>query len=288
MPQEHHHHHHHHHTKDKNKKRHVVDWLLVLVLAAGLFTMAAVFYFRYAVYSQNVMSEAVASSEYYEEQYSKFEQELGLFLSAISVPEDVINEDQGLREWYYFELRKKTLTEDRAGFFEESIHEKIEEPVRQYLTENQITLSEEAELGFENMLSSLEKNLAMEIDHPDIRSWNEERTQFFSESELILQLSALAAVCAILLLFFIQHYLYRGVHYTGIGFIIGGLLSAAYILTQYLLPSGEGAAPAGLGSISIFRQSVLFQGMLIPAAMLGAGILLLIAERLWRQYGKKS
>ena len=80
------------------------------------------------------MSEAVNSSDYYERQYQRFEQELKLFLGAIAVPTSVVEEDQSLQEWYFFELRKKVLVEDRKGAFEESVRDKIEGPIRIHMT----------------------------------------------------------------------------------------------------------------------------------------------------------
>ena len=274
---------HHRHHSNRHLKRHILDWLLVLVIALGSFLIAVNGYYRYGVYSQTIMSESVSESEYYDEQYDKFEQELNLFLDAIGVPAEVVNEGQDLRSWYSFELRKKVLTEDKEGAFSDGIRDKIEMPVRTYLYENNILLSDEAELGFANMLQSLEANLTEEINHPDIQRWYAEREAFEADTGLSTFLGAAAAVLAAVILFLIQHYWYRAVYYTGTGVLCGGLMSAAYIL--YLrFGAGTGEADGTLQSLSIYHAKVLETGCLIAALCIGLGIFLMIAERVIRRY----
>ena len=276
----------HHHTEHKNSKRHVIDYLLVLVIGASLFSLCTIFYYRYAVYARNVMSESVSASEYYEEQYDKFENELDLFLSAIGVPAEVVSDGQDLQSWYYFELRKKVLTEGREGSFEESVRDKIETPVRTYLSENNIGLSEEAEAGFENMLQSLENNLSEEISHPDIQVWNTERESFAQKSAVPTGAAALAAAAATVLLFLIQHYKYRAVHYMGLGIALGGAGGIAYVLYQYQRLHAA-AADGGLRSIQLFTKNISVTGVMIPAAVFAVGLLLIAGESLLRQYQKR-
>lgn len=271
------------HHFDRHKKRHLLDWLLMLVLALSSFLLAGTAYYRYAVYSQNIMSEAVGGSEYYDAQYGKFEQELNLFLGAIGVPEEVVSRDQGLRDWYSFELRKKVLTEDQEGAFSEGIKNKIELPVRTWLSENNIQLSEEAELGFSNMLSSLETSLTEELNHPDIGRWYEEKAAFLAEYGKTVLPAAAAFILSVVLLVLIQHFRYRAFHYMGSGMILGGLMSAAYVIYMHFSFRGEEAAEK-LASLSLYEEKVLAAGLMIALLQIGTGIFLLIAERIVRRY----
>lgn len=261
----------------KNKKRHVIDFFLALTLCAGVFLLGRDFYYRYAVYSQSLMSEAVSDSSYYDEQYDLFSRELNLFLSAIGVPPEVVTENEDLRDWYYFELRKKTLIEDQEGFFEASVHEKIEAPVRAYLAENGIALSDEAELGFHNMLSSLEQNLSSEISHVDLIKWYEERNAYLSASEGMREILMISILLCICFLFLIQHYPLRGAFYSGIGIFSGGVLGVLYIVGKYFLSEGTGEAAS---SVMLYGKAVLYQGILVPLAAIAIGIFFLLLYRL--------
>ena len=272
-----------HHTKHKNSRRHVIDYLLAGIIGVSVFALCTIFYYRYAVYAQNVMSDSVSASEYYEEQYDKFERELELFLDSIGVPSSVVSEGQDLRSWYYFELRKRVLTENRAGALEKSVQEKIETPVRTYLSENNIGLSEEAEAGFESMLQSLETNLSQELDHPDIEAWYAEREAFAQESGKTLGLALLAVMMAVGTLFFIQHYKYRTLHYAGLGCLLGGICGATYVLFQYISLNKAGMSEEALGSIQLFIKNSSVTGAMIPAAACAVGILLIAGGRLLQQ-----
>ena len=269
-----------HHTRHKNTKRHVIDYLLAGIIAAAIFSLCTILYYRYAVFAQNVMSDSVSASEYYEEQYDKFERELDLFLGSIGVPSSVVSDGQDLQSWYYFELRKRVLTENREGTLEKSIQDKIETPVRTYLSENNIGLSGEAEAGFESMLKSLESNLSQELDHPDIRTWYGERDAFTEKSSLSMGIAALAAVLAAGILFTIQHYKYRTLHYAGIGCLLGGVCGAGYVLFQYLRLNGAEPVDGALQSIQLFIKNITLTGAMIPAAACAVGILLIAGGRL--------
>ncbi|MDO4265189.1 MAG: hypothetical protein Q4C63_01810 [Eubacteriales bacterium] len=271
------------HHFDRHKKRHLIDRLLMLVIAFSGFLLAGTAYYRYAVYSQSIMSEAVSESDYYDRQYQQFEQELNLFLGAIGVPEDVVSKNQELRDWYSFELRKKVLTEDQAGAFENGIREKIEVPVRNWLNENNIQLSKEAELGFAGMLSSLETNLTEELNHPDIRRWYTEKASFEAEYKKSVLLSAAAFTVSGILLFLIQHFQYRAFHYMGSGVILGGLMSTAYVIYMHL-GFGTEATEETPGALSLYADKVLAAGILISLLMVGTGVFLLITERIIRRY----
>ena len=261
----------------------MIDYLLTGVIGVSIFVLCTIFYYRYAVFAQNVMSDSVSASEYYEEQYDKFERELDLFLSSIGVPSDVVSEGQDLRSWYYFELRKRVLTESREDTLEKSIGDKIETPVRTYLSDNHIELSDEAETGFESMLRSLEHNLSQELDHPDIRTWYEERNAFAGESGASAGIASIAVILAVGILFAIQHYKYRTLHYMGIGCLFGGIGAAAYVLLQYFRLNGMEAADGAFQSIQLFIKNTTMTGSLIPAAVCAAGILLIAGGRLLQQ-----
>lgn len=274
---------HSHYTKHKIRKRHLMDRLLTGILGAAVCLLCVVFYYRYAVYSQSVMSESVSASEYYEKQYDRFSEELRLFLGAIGVPEAIAGNEEELRAWYSFELRKKVLTEDRAGAFSASIYERIEKPVRNYLAEEQIVLSAEAEAGFRNMLSSLESNLKDEIDHPDIRQWYAERDAFEGHSGPAVLLSGAAAAVAVLILFLIQHYRYRAVYYTGAGLCLGGAAGALCVLLNDLSLRGRSVAATTLNAALIYAGKISTAGFMIAAAFFALGLMLLVLERVFRQ-----
>ena len=267
-----------HNFKRKNEKRHIVDKLLTLVIAAALGMLCFLGIYQYGVFSKSLMSEAVNSSDYYERQYQRFEQELKLFLGAIAVPTSVVEEDQSLQEWYFFELRKKVLVEDRKGAFEESVRDKIEGPIRQYLTEHGIKLSSEAELGFDNIILSLEDNLNMEINHPDIVRWYEGRDAFIRKSMPVIVSMIITVLFSLFLLFIIQHYIYRAFFYAGMGFLLGGILGGFAAGIFYF--SLEGNYRGRFLSVEMFLKSAMTQGLLIPIMLFFVGISFLIVEHL--------
>lgn len=281
---------------DKNLRRHMIDCLLSAAIAFGVFVLCMIGYYSFGVYSQELMSEAVTSSAQYEERYQDFRQELSLFLSGIGVPEDVVGSDEDLRSWYYFELRKRTIAEleDQedlaAGETEASEEEtsqdtgtslkrRIETPIRDYIAEQGIVLTPEAEMGLENMLSSLEQGLYSDMGHPDLESWHGDK-EAFSETVLTIGAAALAVVLAAGTgLICIQHYMYRSLHYAGIGVIAGGAVCGITSVVMYVQQMG--AHQEGMSSSSeIYVRGVLESGLLSAFCAVGLGILLMIAGSL--------
>lgn len=281
---------------DKNLRRHMIDCLLSAAIAFGVFVLCMIGYYSFGVYSQELMSEAVTSSAQYEERYQDFRQELSLFLSGIGVPEDVVGSDEDLRSWYYFELRKRTIAEleDQedltAGEMEASEEEtsqdtgtslkrRIETPIRDYIAEQGIVLTPEAEMGLENMLSSLEQGLYSDMGHPDLERWHGDK-EAFSETVLTIGAAALAVVLAAGTgLICIQHYMYRSLHYAGIGVIAGGAVCGIASVVMYVQQME--AHPEGMSSTSeIYVRGVLESGLLSAFCAVGLGILLMIAGSL--------
>lgn len=296
---------------DKNMRRHMIDCLLSAAIAFGVFVLGMLGYYGFGVYSQELMSEAATSSTRYEERYEEFKQELDLFLSGIGVPEDVVGDEESLRSWYYFELRKRTIaeleeqggltadeaetSEEEAALSEEteqsaetdvaaqdtgtSLRRRIETPIRDYIAEQGIVLTPEAEMGLENMLSSLEQGLYSDMGHPDLERWHRDK-EAFSENVLICGAAALAVVFAAGVgLLCIQHYMYRSLHYAGVGVIAGGVVCGIASVVMYVQQMG--AHPEGMSSSSeIYVRGVLESGLLSAFCAVGLGVLLMIAGSL--------
>ena len=295
---------------DKNLRRHMIDCLLSAAIAFGVFVLGMLGYYGFGVYSQELMSEAATSSGRYEERYEEFRQELELFLFGIGVPEDVVGDDESLRSWYYFELRKRTIaeleeqegltadvetSEEEAARTEEteqsaatdaavqdtgtSLRRRIETPIRDYIAGQGIVLTPEAEMGLENMLSSLEQGLYSDMGHPDLERWHRDK-EAFSDNVLICGAAALAVVFASGVgLICIQHYMYRSLHYAGVGVIAGGVVCGIASVVMYIQQMG--AHQEGMSSSAeIYVRGVLESGLLSAFCAVGLGILLMIAGSL--------
>ena len=112
-----------------------------------------------------------------------------------------------------------------------------------------------------------------------LERWHRDK-EVFSENVQICGAAALAVVFASGVgLICIQHYMYRSLHYAGVGVIAGGVVCGIASVVMYIQQMG--AHQEGMSSSAeIYVRGVLESGLLSAFCAVGLGILLMIAGSL--------
>ena len=163
------------HRVRPRRNRHIISQVMAICMAIAMAVLSYQIVYRHGYYNVENLTSSFEKTGYYEEQTTLATTEIRAYTSAIGIPESAID-IQGINSWYRLELKKTVLQTNEEGYFETSVIRNVQKPINDYLSTQDITLTDMATTGLSNMITSIIKGLKAGLSIPGLSAWYESET----------------------------------------------------------------------------------------------------------------
>ncbi len=229
---------------ERRRMRKICNRLLAAAAALVLWGLMVTAVFRLAVYRTELLNESVFSTDFLEQRYAAFEEEVQAELEAAGLPAGLLERDE-LHGRFLMEI-KKEFWGNASEKKDEWLAELTERKIMDFLESEGISATKEAERGIAVLGQNLQSLENTYTAVPEMEAWRERQNGFWENGRktgwmlagiLLLILGTAAAI---------QHRKSRILDVLGIGGLSASVLTAVWVLTALWPGREETVGAAGL------------------------------------------
>ncbi len=273
----------------KRKIRHVLDWILALIIAVSLSALFFLGWVWYGVFNQSALNDWLNANGHYEIRYEQFMKETESCLDYLDIPKEVLDWEK---------IHTKFLIESKEGVFQNkneyslnsgenvwedensqnvqdtekdvsvSIGSEICIQLEKYLGTQNIVLTAKAADGIKELETFLDQAFVKYTQDVQIEDWRMKRELL--QDRVIQKCVLLGVICLVgsVVLIAIQHRKRLACRYMGFGVLLAGLI----VLVRNLYGTLTGIIKGNFLE-QVYQKNGYFLGMI--AVLFGLGIMTL-------------
>ena len=254
------------------------------VLSAICFTAAGVWI---GAFQDSAVLNKLADTGYYRTIFEELRRDTSISFALLDIPDNVM--DGAITyERVVLAARQQVESDLSQGAYQadtSALTGQLEADIRSYLEGRSVTMTEQAEIGLNELMNRLDQKYTSLLKWPFAEWWIKMRTEFFAFAKTALPLSLLLAICSQALMIGLNHYKHRGVILGGKSLVGGGVITAAVFgvgmaMTSQNLPK---MTPDYMERFfKIYSSGLCKTGMLTGAIGVLLGIIVLEAVHTWK------
>lgn len=216
---------HHHHRKLRKCLKYILA-AEIGVLFAICFMIAGIWI---GAFQDSAVLNKLADTGYYRTIFEELRRDTSISFALLDIPDHVMD-DAITYERVVLAARQQVESDLSQGAYQADtsvLTEKLETDIKSYLEGESVTMTEQAQIGLNELMNRLDQKYSSLLQWPFVAWWVEMRAEFLSFVKIALPFSLLLIFGAQALIIFLNHYKHRGVALCGRSILAGGVITIA-------------------------------------------------------------
>lgn len=214
----------HHHNRKFRK-------FLKYILAVEISVLSAICLMTVGIWIGAFQDSAVlnnlSDTGYYRSIFEELRRDTSISFALLDIPDNVMD-DAITYEHVVVAARQQVESDLSQGAYQADtsiLTEKLEADIKSYLEAEDVTMTDQARLGLNELMNRLDQKYASLLKWPFAVWWVEMKADFLSFVKIALPLSLFLIICSQVLMIFLNHYKHRGVALGGRSLLTGGVIT---------------------------------------------------------------
>lgn len=274
---------HHHHRKLRKCLKYILA-AEIGVLSAICFMIAGVWI---GAFQDSAVLNKLADTGYYRTIFEELRRDTSISFALLDIPDHVMD-DAITYERVVLAARQQVESDLSQGAYQADtsvLTEKLETDIKSYLEGESVTMTEQAQVGLNELMNRLEQKYSSLLQWPFVAWWVEMKVEFFSFIKMALPLSLFLILSGQALIIFLNHYKHRGIVLCGRSILAGGIITIAAFCAGLAMVAKKlpNVTPEYMEVFfKVYGNGLCKTGIITGAIGILLGVICLVAVHTWK------
>lgn len=274
---------HHHHRKLRKYLKYILA-AEIGVLSAICFMISGVWI---GAFQDSAVLNKLADTGYYRTIFEELRRDTSISFALLDIPDHVMD-DAITYERVVLAARQQVESDLSQGVYQADtavLTEKLEADIKSYLEAESVTMTEQAQVGLNELMNRLDQKYSSLLQWPFVAWWVALKAEFYSFIKVALPLSLFLIISGQALIIFLNHYKHRGIVLCGRSILAGGMITiaafcAGLAMTAKKLPN---VTPEYMEVFfKVYGNGLCKAGIITGAIGILLGVICLVAVHNWK------